>query len=371
MRRIERNDVVVTAVLVALAIAGVAVDPSWDSALVIPFAALIVLRRVAPFWMAVGVAALLVPGYDRPADDTWLAPVAALLVATYSVAALEPGLGRAVIGGLAIGAAANGDLIAHGLSADDFWPFRFGFIAGAWTAGRVAYHRNRAAAEATERADILAVGQEARAAEAVAAERARLARELHDVIAHNVSVMVVQAGAAEAVLRDRPDDARAALGRIQATGRQTIGELRRLLGILRERDDGGSTVPQPSLAELDRLVETVRASGLDVELRVEGTPAPLPRSVEGSAYRIVQEALTNVMKHASASRATIDVRYAPAMVEIEVADDGRGGAPNGEGAGLLGMRERVHLLGGRLEHGPRPGGGFSVRASLPLERGPS
>jgi signal transduction histidine kinase len=206
--------------------------------------------------------------------------------------------------------------------------------------------------------------------EAVAAERAAIARELHDVVAHHMSVMVVQAGAARAVGARDPAAAAEALRQIEASGRTGLAEMRRLLEVLKAEEDGDGRVPQPGLARLGELLEAMRASGLPVEAVVEGTPRPLPPGVDLSAYRIVQEALTNSLRHAGGASARVVVRYEPDALELEIADDGPGPPEDPEasgGHGLIGMRERVQLFGGGLEAGPRQGGGFLVRARLPSE----
>jgi signal transduction histidine kinase len=197
-------------------------------------------------------------------------------------------------------------------------------------------------------------------------ERARIARELHDVIAHSVSVIVVQAGAAELLIEENPEQVRLALNSIRSTASDALGEMRRLLGILRAAGDELSLAPQPSVAELEPLLAQARAAGLDVELRVEGTPRLLAPGIDLAAYRIVQEALTNTRKHARASHATVALRYSPAVLEIDVRDDGtQAAADSGAGHGLVGMRERVGLYNGALEVGTCDGGGFLVRAVLP------
>jgi signal transduction histidine kinase len=204
------------------------------------------------------------------------------------------------------------------------------------------------------------------AREAVVAERARIARELHDVVAHSVSVMVVQAQAGPRL----PDEERVrdAFGSIETTGREALVELRRLLGVLRGGEEHAATAPQPGLASIEALVEQVREAGLRVDLRVEGEPAALPPGIDLSAYRIVQEALTNTLKHAGRAEAEVIVRYETAAVELEILDNGVGPhtRANGSGHGLVGMRERVALYGGLLETGSRNGHGFAVRARLPL-----
>ena len=207
------------------------------------------------------------------------------------------------------------------------------------------------------------------AREAVVAERARIARELHDVVAHSVSVMVVQAQAGPRLLGE-PERARESFRSIETTGREALVELRRLLGVLRGGEEHAATAPQPGLASLKALVEQVREAGLRVDLRFEGEPAALPPGIDLSAYRIVQEALTNSLKHAGRAEAEVIVRYETAAVELEILDNGVGPhtrmTGNGSGHGLVGMRERVALYGGLLEAGSRNGHGFAVRARLPL-----
>ncbi len=217
------------------------------------------------------------------------------------------------------------------------------------------------------RAEKAELEREQRAAEAAKEERARIARELHDVIAHSVSVMVVQAAAAEEVLRKSPERALEPIRAVQDTGRQALAEMARLLGMLRRDGAELGLAPQPGLDDLAALVEQTRIAGLPVELRVEGVARPVPLGADLSAYRIVQEALTNARKHAGEARATVTVRYQTEALEIEVVDDGHAaGNGDGGGHGLVGMRERVALFGGELKAGPQPGGGFCVSAHLPL-----
>jgi signal transduction histidine kinase len=206
--------------------------------------------------------------------------------------------------------------------------------------------------------------------EAVAAERAAIARELHDVVAHHMSVMVVQAGAARAVGARDPAATAEALRQIEASGRTGLAEMRRLLEVLKAEEDGNGRAPQPGLARLGELLDAMRASGLPVEAVLEGTPRPLPPGVDLSAYRIVQEALTNALRHAGGASARVVVRYEADAVELEIGDHGPGPPEASQasgGQGLIGMRERVQLFGGELVAGPRPGGGFVVRARLPSE----
>ncbi len=207
------------------------------------------------------------------------------------------------------------------------------------------------------------IDREAGRRQAAADERSRIARELHDVITHNVSVMVVQAAAAGDVFDSRPDRAREAVHAIEDTGRRALAELRRLLDV---EEGGDGTLPQPGLARVDELVANVRAAGLPVSLEIEGERTSLPEGVDLSAYRILQEALTNTLKHAGATRANVRVRYRADSVELEVSDDGTGGTRTNGGRGIVGMRERAALFGGELHAGSRPGGGFTVRARMPL-----
>ncbi|MDQ4055582.1 MAG: sensor histidine kinase, partial [Actinomycetota bacterium] len=205
---------------------------------------------------------------------------------------------------------------------------------------------------------------------AVADERARIARELHDLVAHSMGVIVIQAQGAQRAIDPSPERAREALASIERAGRSGMAELRRLLGLLTETgDDADSTAPQPGLDQLPDLVDRVRATGLAVDLAVEGDVRPLPAGLELTGYRIVQEAITNVLKHAGATTVDVRVRYQPDSLDIDVRDHGRGSASaatNG-GHGLVGMRERVGLYGGSVTAGPRPEGGFSVRARIPVD----
>lgn len=226
--------------------------------------------------------------------------------------------------------------------------------------GRIAYNRRRRFAGDRERA----------AHDAVMAERSRIARELHDAVAHSMSVMVVQAGAARTVIDRDPEAAKAAIARIEETGRDGLTEMRRLIGVLTDPGTEADLVPQPGLAQLEALLETVRGAGVHVEVVTRGRPRPLPPSADLIAYRVVQEALTNVVKHAGGAHARVLFDWTHDALVIEVADDGRGGDAGATGGhGLIGMRERVALYGGSLETGARPGGGFSVRARLPLGGG--
>jgi signal transduction histidine kinase len=232
-----------------------------------------------------------------------------------------------------------------------------------WLAGVVVYARRRAVSLAA-----LSAALQHQAEQAAAAERARIARELHDIVAHHLSVVVLQAAGARA--SGRP--AEAVLEKIENSARQALDETSRLLNVLRDPDEEAELAPQPAIGELDALAASVRAAGLPVNLVIEGNLAGLPTTVDVSVYRIVQEALTNVLKHAGPARAEVTIGCAQDTVTIEVTDNGtgpHGNGPAGGGHGLAGMRERAAVFGGELAVGPRPGGGFAVRARLPLGGG--
>ena len=242
-----------------------------------------------------------------------------------------------------------------------------------WALGDWARTRRRYADAIEENARLQVADREERARRAVQDERERIARELHDIVTHHVSVVVIQAGAGLTALERRPEQARTALEAIDRTGRQALTDMRRMLGILGagQPADDPSREPMPSLGRLGELIEEVRAAGLPVELSIEGDRRPLDAGIELSAYRIVQEALTNALKHASGARARVSIRYEDRALEIDVADQGGSGRRDlGEagsgGRGLIGMRERVALFAGQLEAGPHDGG-FRVRARLPIE----
>jgi signal transduction histidine kinase len=238
----------------------------------------------------------------------------------------------------------------------------------AWTVGFGVGGKFREVDEAKERAARAEREREERARLAVSEERARIARELHDVVGHSVSVMTVQASAVRRLLEPDQDRERAALLVVEQTGREALAEMRRMVGVLRRPEEAPALAPQPSLEQLGRLVEQAREAGLPVELRIEGDPKQLPSGVDLTAYRLVQEGLTNAIKHARAQRAEVVVRYSDGHVELTVSDDGPGGGGGDKGGhGLVGMRERVSVYGGELEAGPRPEGGYRLHARLPVE----
>jgi signal transduction histidine kinase len=244
-------------------------------------------------------------------------------------------------------------------------------MAAGWWLGDGTRRRQEAVDTARRRAAELERAREELARRAVTEERLRIARELHDVVAHSMSIIAVQSGVGVHVIDSRPDEARKALVAVEATSRQALVEMRRLLGVLRQEAEAqGSLAPAPGLAQVESLAAEVARAGVRVEVRIEGTPSELPAGLDLSAYRIVQEALTNVVRHAGPATARVSVRYAPDQVAVEVTDDGKGAASGDRergGHGIPGMRERAALYGGTLEAGPLPGGGFRVAASLPLE----
>jgi signal transduction histidine kinase len=315
-------------------------------------------RRRAPLAVAVvaGIAVGLQGLSDNPPSN--LGEFASICLAVYTVAA-EEGLERALLGGVAILA---------GVAAHDVNSEEYGTAAGMasdltpvvvfWLVGRAVRMSRARAHEATAEAGRAAEG-----------ERRRIARELHDVVTHSLGVVVLQAQGARRVLDGREPPVDEALEAIERSGRAALVEMRRLLGLLRDEDREARLAPRPRVAELERLVGEVRATGLDVDLRIEGEPVALEPGVDLSGYRIVQEALTNTLRHAEASHASVVVRYVPGALELEVTDDGRG-VPNGRaaGRGLLGMRERVAVFGGALEHGSRDATpGYRVWTRLPTE----
>ena len=247
-------------------------------------------------------------------------------------------------------------------------------VFGPWLVGRIVAARNELAMELRDKADRLEREQEKQAQLAVAHERARIARELHDVVAHNVSVMVVQAAAARRMIDHDSSKAKDALGSVEQTGRAALKEMRRMVGMLgSDPEEPLALAPQPSVEELGWLVERAREAGLEVDLTIEGEKRRLESGVDLSAFRIVQEALRNTLQHAGPARAKVTIRYGEHDVEVDVSDNGRGvpaqtanGAVTGQG--LVGMRERVAMLGGEIEAGYRKDGGFGVHAKLPLER---
>lgn len=262
------------------------------------------------------------------------------------------------------------DLFVEGLQSPGEIVFHWMVFTVAWSFGWVLRGFEQRAEESTQRAIRVEVEAAEQAMAAVLEERTRIARELHDIIAHSVSVMVVQAGAAEQAVDDDPEFVRQALATVRGTGTDALAEMRRVLAVLRDSEENGPLGPQPGLAALPALLEDVRRAGVEATVAVDGDARPLPPGLDLAAYRIVQEALTNVRRHAKARRADVLLRYSPTEVLVEVTDDGVGrsnGSASTGGHGLVGMRERVTLYGGELETRSGTDDGFTVRARLPLE----
>jgi signal transduction histidine kinase len=330
-------------------------------------------RRVAPLGVSV-VTALLGVGFElfTPGGETSNSPLlfAAVLLVAYGGGAYATGL-RSVA---SLASLLIGDLVTilHGeLGAASDWSAGMIVYTALWIVG-VGVRRTRGRAQglehhlATVERDI-----QRREREAVDVERARIARELHDVIAHSVALMTVQAGAAESTLERDPDRTRGALHAIQETGGRTVEDLRRLLGLLRAVD-GSSTEPEAGLAGVEALAGRITAAGLDVDVEVHGERVPISPGLDATAYRIVQEALTNTLRHANARRARVLIYFESHLLRLVVEDDGTGAPESAAvGHGLVGMRERAGVFGGALHFGSRRAGGFQVVAELPLSGGAS
>jgi signal transduction histidine kinase len=333
-------------------------------------AAGLLIRVRAP---GLGLAAVLADAvleWSYSPESVSVTAFAAALVAFYSVgahcelrgAALRLGGGLAVLAALDVVDLIDGE--GSVVEAAGEYPF----VLVAWGAGVAARGLRLRANDLEDRVGLLARERDERARAAVAEERARIARELHDVVAHSVSTMVLQAGGARQVLRSHPGEADEALRSAERTGREALRELRRMLGILRT-DDEPRLDPQPGVADLEPLVEQMRAAGLPVELELAGPQAAVGPGFDLAAYRIVQEAMTNVLKHAGPVETTVRLEYAPDALELLIRNRGPIPNPNGDGRGhgLVGMRERVGLYGGSLRTGPDGDGGFTVHARLPFE----
>jgi signal transduction histidine kinase len=340
--------------------------PRWLHAL-IAFAvvASLVWRRRFPL----PVLALVLAGLFLLDPGGTLSLFAAVVIAAYTTGAeLDPprawlGLALAVIPfwfAFAIADSTPSDFVAPAV-----------LYGGAWGLGRVVRERGRRADELATRVSALERELDEKAKAAILEERARIARELHDVVSHSISVIAIQGQAVRRRLGPGHERESEDLRALETTARQAMAELRRLFGVLRADGERVSLAPQPGLDQLEALVEEARATGLRVELQVRGGRVPLPPGVDLAAYRIVQEALTNTRQHADPTRAAVEVRFGECDLELLIEDDGRDGQAvgNGGGHGLVGMRERTALYGGTLEAGPGASGGFRVRASLPFREG--
>ena len=331
----------------------------------------IAFRRRAPLFAVLVIFVFGIPmsGLVDLAED-FTTPFFILLVMGYSLGSL-PELRTALVGLGLMCAGVAGVSTAMGDASFGDYVFPMGFMTAAWGGGRTIRHRAHLTAELHEAAERAEEEREARAARAAADERRRIAREMHDVVAHSVSVMVVQAGGARRILERDPERAAEAARLIESTGRGALLEMRRLLGVLATAEEPVAMAPQPTLDEIGPLVTRAREAGLPVELHVEGERRALPAGAEAAVFRVVQEALTNALKHARSAPTEVLLRWSPDALEVVVAD--RGGSataapslPSG-GHGIVGMRERVRIYGGSLSALPRPDGGFVVRARLPLD----
>jgi signal transduction histidine kinase len=361
----RHGDLLVAAAAVALGLVEIVTDEQLSAGqklgnvgVLLLLGAFLVVRRRVPLVLGalMLLGALVEPWVGEASQGEVFGLIA--LITVYNAAAHTDGSRMWVAGTMTLATAIA--VFANDADSADLGGLLFFALlfATPWIVGRAIRHRRlREALLEREKADAEA---------AIAEERGRIARELHDVVAHAISVIVLQARGGRKLLDSEPDEARQALDAIERTASQALAEMRRLLGLLRESDDELAMAPQPTLDRLDDLVGRVREAGLPVQVAIEGSPKELPPGVDLSAYRIVQEALTNALKHAGPATARVTVRYGECELDLEIADDGAGGK-NGDGGGhgLAGIRERVAVFGGDVQAGSRPEGGYMVRARLP------
>jgi signal transduction histidine kinase len=329
----------------------------------------LIWRRTRPIVAGlVMIAAWLTLNTAFPGDlEPLQVPLIGIIFTAYAMGAHTQGR-SAVAAPLVLAAGMTAVVTTFDESVFTDYVFPTAFVLVAWLAGRGLRTRTRLTEELHEAAVRAQEAHEEEIARAAADERRRIAREMHDVVAHSVSVMVVQAGGARRILERDPRRAVEAAAHIEDVGRAALAEMRRLLGVLHHGEDDAGRAPQPTLRELGRLVERSRAAGLPVTLEVQGTPQPLPPGKDLAAYRVIQEALTNAIKHAGAAPTSVTVRWQPSVLVLEIVDRGGAGmnGSNGSGHGLVGMEERVRLYDGTLRTGRVAGGGFEVVARLPL-----
>jgi signal transduction histidine kinase len=346
--------------------AGTGWDVIRDAAIVVACAALPFRRRYP-----LGTLAVVLPTAGLALALQVEQPLVALAAfALYSVTVASARQTSRVALGLVAAVTLVAALVGGGSGVGLIAVADLALVAIAWLAGENTRGRELAAAAAAERAAEREIAREERAKRAVADERLAIARELHDIVAHAMSVIAVRSGVARVVMDSRPEEAREALGAIETTSRQALQEMRLLVGVLRRGEGEGERSPAPGLSRLPELVERARDAGVDVSVEIDGDSRPLPDGADLSAYRIIQEALTNVVRHAGPTRARVRLAYLAEEIVIEIIDDGGRKwdppqpDPAGGGNGLIGMRERVALYGGELIAGPH-GHGFEVRATLP------
>lgn len=377
--RFTRIDVAIAAAVAVVGVGEVAANAAIApkpaaAACELAMAIALAWRRRSPLVVVTLVAVLQVieAAAGVPLEQP-LVPLLASVIAMYALMTEAPGW-QAASGAAAMLVAVGVETVVQDKGFANF-AFALVFIVGAAIVGRTVHSRTRHAAQLADRAESLERQQSLTAQLAAQEERTRIARELHDVIAHTVSVMVVQAGAAEQIVGRDADRARTAMQAVQTTGREALGEMARLLGMLRGDGEEIGLTPAPGLADLATLVDNARRSGMDVHFQLDGYRRQLPPGPELSVYRIVQEALTNIRKHAGRSHASVRVTCSDTAILAEVDDDGAreplaNAAVPGTGQGLIGMRERVALYGGTLIAGPSAAGGFQVRASIPIAEQP-
>ena len=360
-------DVAPIAALVAIGVVTAQPERRTDVAVQFLIVAPLLVRRLWPIAMLVIVGVLA--GLTSMQTPTPWIQVGTVALASYTVGDLSTDRLRGALTALFVSAMISLALLAQDANASQAVVFPLVVLVPAWLAGDVVRQRRLDAIERAEASERALREAEERIRVAVAEERRAMARELHDVVAHGVSVMLIQAGAARQVVDQSPEDAKQALLTVEATGREAMMELRRLLGVLDEDGDGAGVAPQPGVDQLGILLDRVRDAGLPAELEVAGTPRPLPPSLDVTVYRIVQEGLTNALRYARRAATLVRLTWEPAQLRIEILDDGPVSAADGSdgaGRGLIGMQERATRAGGRLEAGPRLGGGYAVRAWLPL-----
>jgi signal transduction histidine kinase len=328
----------------------------------------LLVRRAWPFAIFALVAFLAV--VTAAHTSTPLVQVGAVALASYSTGDGSSDRTRTAMGVVSVAA-----LMTLGILAQDADPLQslvlpFAIVMPSWLVGDTVRARRTESRERAAAAERALRETEERLRSAAAEERRHMARELHDVVAHGVSVMLIQTGAARQVVETSPDRATDSLLTVEATGREVMAELRRMLGVLNDDGEAAGVAPQPGIDQLAPLVERVRAAGLPAELEITGTPRPLPTSLDVTVYRIVQEALTNALRYARRAATSVHIAYEPEQLRVEVLDDGPSAeldSVEGSGRGLVGMQQRASLVGGRFEAGPRLGGGYAVRAWLPVE----
>ena len=360
-----------TGIVLVLAVATIVIGSQDATSIQVGTLLLVVLpllvRRSWPLPVLVVVAlGAVITAPD--ANEPWV-QVAAVAFASFTYGEHSTDRTWSAITITAVAALTSLALIAQEAEPVEALVLTFVIVMPTWLAGDVLRTRRLEAAQRAEATERSLREREARMAEAAAEERRHVARELHDIVAHAVSVMVIQAGAARQVLRTSPEQAEEAMLAVESTGRDAMAELRRFLGALSADDESAGLAPQPGIGQLPTLLERVREAGLPAVLEVDGEPRPVSPSVDVTAFRIVQEALTNALRYAQRAATLVRLTWEPVQLRVEILDEGpAASAPTtASGRGLAGMRERASLIGGRVEAGPRVGGGFAVRAWLPLD----